>query len=216
MADNYLEKRYEEVFGSGAGRAKTSGKRCAKSQSLDSLILKNRSYRGFDANYVVSREELMQIVEVCTKVPSACNQQALRFRLVTAEEAAKVLSNIRLGGALPELHLPLKGEEPVAFIIVCATSEANRWVDVDLGIAAQTMLLKAVEIGLNGICIGAFNKSAIIEAFGLGLNPLMILAVGKGVEKIQLVPTSADASRNYYRKEGIHYVPKVRVEDLLL
>lgn len=47
------------------------------------------------------------------------------------------------------------------------------------------MLLQAVEIGLNGICIGAFDKEPIRREFGLDAEPLLILALGKGIEKIR-------------------------------
>ena len=77
-------------------------------------------------------------MNVNTRIPSARNQQCLRFRLVTAEESDKVLPHIRLGGALPELHLPLKGTEPQSFIIVCSTISEDRWVYIDLGISAQS------------------------------------------------------------------------------
>ena len=137
------------------------------------------------------------------KIPSARNQQVLRFRPVLADEAPKVLPHIRLGGALPELHLPLPGTEPNAFIIICSTVAEDRYVDIDLGISAQSMLLQAVEIGLNGICIGAFDKEPIRREFGLDAEPL-------------LTEIGSDGDRAYYRKNGTHYVPKVRLEDLLI
>ena len=128
----------------------------------------------------------------------------------------RLLPHIRLGGALPELHLPLPGTEPNAFIIICSTVAEDRYVDIDLGISAQSMLLQAVEIGLNGICIGAFDKEPIRREFGLDAEPLLILALGKGIEKIELTEIGSDGDRAYYRKNGTHYVPKVRLEDLLI
>ena len=127
-----------------------------------------------------------------------------------------MLPHIKLGGALPELHLPIKGTEPQAFIIVCSTIEENKWVDIDLGMSAQSMLLKATEMGLNGICIGAFNAQAITEAFTLPYPPLLIVAIGKGAEQIQLKEISEEESHTYYRTEGVHYVPKVKIDDLIL
>jgi hypothetical protein len=135
---------------------------------------------------------------------------------VTKDEAHLVLPHIKLGSALPELHLPIEGTEPQAFIIVCSTIEENKWVDMDLGISAQSMLLKATEMGLNGICIGAFNAQAITDACALPYAPLLILAIGKGTEQIQLTEISAEESHTYYRKDGIHYVPKVKLDDLLI
>lgn len=117
---------------------------------------------------------------------------------------------------MPELHLPLPGTEPNAFIIVCSTVPEDRYVDIDLGISVQSMLLQAAEIGLNGICIGAFDKEWIRQKFGLESEPLLILAIGKGIEKIELVEILENDDHRYFRKDGIHYVPKVRVEDLII
>lgn len=210
MADNYLEKKMEEYRSRSAIPKRTSA------VSLNRLLLLNRSHRGYDPRRVVSLEELRRIVSVNTRVPSARNQQCLRFRMVTAEEAHLVLPHIKLGGVLPELHLPIEGTEPQAFIIVCSTIEENKWVDIDLGISAQSMLLKATEMGFNGICIGAFNAQAITEAFALPYAPLLILAIGKGAEQIQLTEITAGEKHAYFRTDGIHYVPKVKLEELII
>ena len=89
-------------------------------------------------------------------------------------------------------------------------------MDIDLGIASQSILLKAVEMGLNGICIGAFNKDAVMKEFNLQHEPVLLLAIGKGAEHIQLTRISGDDSRNYYRKDGVHFVPKLGLDDILI
>ena len=43
-----------------------------------------------------------------------------------------------------------------------------------------------------------------------------VLAVGKGTDKIELVEVSKDADLRYYRKDGVHYVPKISLKDLIL
>lgn len=211
MADNYLEKRYEETLGNGKIRVKKIG------HTVDELLKKNRSMRGYKKAYTVSRDELERIVGVCTKIPSACNQQVLRFKLITKDSGADcVLPLIRMGAALPELHLPLPGTEPEAFIVCCTAAKETPLVDIDLGIALQSMLLKAVEMGLNGLIIGAFNREKLREEFGLTHPPLAVLAIGKGAEHIELTPIAEDENHAYYRRDGIHYVPKVRLSDLLI
>ena len=220
MADNYLEKKMEEHK---ALPDRKSFKAAKKSRAegalpLDSLLLRNRSCRGYDSNYIVSKEELLKIVEVNTKIASARNQQVLRFRLIYGTEAKEVTKAIKLGGALPELNLPLPGTEPNAYIIICTEEPKGKWVDIDLGISAQSMLLKAVDLGLNGICIAAFNKekiSALVNG-GRQMEPLLILAIGKSIERFQLLPIGEDDEHNYFRKNGVHFVPKVRIEDLLI
>jgi len=43
-----------------------------------------------------------------------------------------------------------------------------------------------------------------------------VLAIGKGIEKIELVPSKPEEPRAYYRRDGIHYVPKLQLSDLLI
>ena len=211
MADNYLERKMEEYRTRSASQ---SGRRPLV--TLSRLLQKNRSYRGYDTSFTVREDQLRRIIEVNTKTPSARNQQVLRFRPVLSDEAPNVLKHIRLGGALPELHLPFPGTEPNAFIIICSTVEEDRYVDIDLGISAQSMLLQATEIGLNGICIGAFDKESIKREFRLEPDPLLILAIGRGLEKIELTPIREGGSHAYYRENGTHYVPKVCLDDLMI
>ncbi len=210
MADNYLEKRMEAYREQPARKSPRNG------GSLTRLLLKNRSVRGYDPSFVVRNDQLRSLVEVATRVPSAMNRQGLRFRLVTAEESDKVLAHIRLGGALPHLKLPIAGSEPRAFIVVCAAVEPDHYLYIDLGIVAQSMLLRATEMGLNGIMIGAFDREPIREALGLTLQPLLVIALGRSIEQIQLTEIAADESHNYYRTEGVHYVPKVRLDELII
>ena len=209
MADNYLEKKMENYKSAAARPARTRS-------ALFSLIEKNRSTRGYDASFIVRRDQLKRIVAVNTRVASARNRQSLRFRLVTADEADKVLPYIKMGAALEGMNLPLPGTEPNAFIVVCSTAEPRLSTYIDLGISVQSMLLQAVEIGLNGLCIMSFDKQRIIEELALEHEPLMLLSIGKSAEKIVAVDISADGERDYYRKDGVHYVPKVRVEDLII
>lgn len=210
MADNYLEKRYDEVFGT-----KKVTKRVG--HTLDELLMKNRSTRGYNKAYVVKRQELEQIVSVNTKLGSGCNRQVLRFRLVTqGEESQKVLENIKMGAALPELHLPFPGTEPEAFIIVCSLNGDDKLALIDLGMSLEAMSLRAVEMGLNTLIVGAFNKSKLKEAFSLPCDPVAVLCVGKGAERFELVSIRESDPHAYYRRDGIHYVPKVKLEDLIL
>ncbi len=211
MADNYLEKRYEETLGKGKIRVKRIG------HTVDELLTRSRSYRGYNKQYVVSRAELERIIAVCSRIPSGCNRQSLRFLPVTRESGAgRLLSLIKMGAALPELHLPLPGTEPEAFIICCSTQPESKLADIDLGIALQSMALKAVEMGLNTLMIGAFNADKVQETFALPYSPLMILAVGKGAEKIELTPIHETDNHAYYRQDGVHYVPKVLPEELII
>ena len=208
MADNYLEKRAEEL-------RNPRPKVVRNHPSLESLLKRNRSYRGYDSARVVTEADLLKMLEVVPWVGSGMNAQPLRFKLVYGADAALVHPLVKLGAALPEERLPHAGEEPSAYIVICS-SASSRVVDIDLGIAAQSILLRAVEMGLGGIFILNFKPAELAAALQLPSQPLAVLGIGKPKENIFMVPAAPGDSLDYYRKDGAHFVPKLQVKDLLL
>ena len=118
--------------------------------------------------------------------------------------------------------LPHPGKEPTAFIVICldkTISENEKIFTRDLGIVAQTILLRAVEMGLGGCMIGNFVRSEVAAALDLPehLEPLLVVALGKPDEEIVLTDLPEDGNTNYYRDAAdVHYVPKRALEDLII
>ena len=210
MADNYLEKRMEQH------REAVKVPAAKPKNTLSSLLEKNRSTRLYDTSFVVREDQLRRIVSVNNRVASARNRQVLRFRLVTADEAKSMLPLIKMGSALKEVQLPQAGYEPGAFIVVCSTIEPRQSTYVDLGISVQSMLLQAVEIGLNGVCIMSFDKQQVSQLLALPFEPLVVLAIGRSAERVKIVDIKAGECCDYYREEGVHCVPKIVPEDLII
>lgn len=211
MADNYLEKREEALRAGGRTIVRRN------TPSLDTLLLKNRSHRAYDTSYSVAMRQLEAIVSVNDKIPSGHNAQTLRFKLMDEKSGGDTFCRfLRLGAYLPELKLPSPGTEPKAFIIVCATEPETPRIDIDLGISLQSMALKAVEIGLNALIVRAFDRNAVKDALGLPIEPVAVLAIGKGADKIELKTVPEGSDLRYYRQDGTHIVPKLSIEDLLL
>ena len=207
MADNYLERRQQEL-------ASSQKKVVVRNHlSLDTLLHRNRSYRGYDPSRRVTEEELRELVGVVSLTASGMNRQVLRFRPVLEPEL--ILPHITLGAALPDEHLPKPGTEPSAFLVVCSTVPEDKVVDIDLGFAAQSILLKATQMGLGGIFILNFRKEAVKEALSLPLEPVAIIAIGKPAESVFLLPSDGE-NLKYYRKEGVHYVPKLTINHLII
>jgi len=209
MADNYIEKREQEL-------REARPKVVRNHPSLESLLKRNRSFRGFDSSRAVTREDLLKLLEVTQWIGSGMNAQPLRYRLVTGADAALVHPLVRLGAALPQENLPHPGEEPSAYIVVCSATPENKVVDIDMGIAAQSILLRAVEAGLGGIFILNFKADDLRRALDLPLEPIGLIGLGKPSEQVFLKMVSKDESLQYYRTSGAHIVPKLKVEDILI
>ena len=111
---------------------------------------------------------------------------------------------------------------PTAFIIILQDTvidgNLSRY-QKDVGIVAQTMLLGAVDNGLGGCMIGNFGAASVKETLELPdyLAPMLIIGLGKPAEKVVLTEIADGESTDYYRDEqDVHYVPKRRLEDILL
>ena len=190
---------------------------------IKELVKKSRSYRGYDESRKITREELLELVDCARFAPSSVNRQPFQY-LLAYEQADLDRIQPLTGWArgLPQMKLPHAGKRPTAFIVICQNTDWDPDLDRylrDVGIVAQTMLLAAAEKGLGGIMIGNFSSRKISEVMDLPENivPMLITAFGKPDEKIVLTEAEPGGSLNYYRDENdTHYVPKRRLEDIVL
>ncbi len=187
------------------------------------LVKQARSHRGFRQDRKVTRQELEHLVECARFTPAARNDQVLKYYLAEKPETVAAIQPLtKWAGALAELHLPRKGAEPVAYIVICldgSLAENPAPYQRDVGIVAQTMLLAAAEMGLNGCMIGSFAAGELREKLGLPetIKPQLLLALGEGMDRIVITDVGEDGSTTYYRDaEDTHYVPKRTLEQLIL
>ena len=187
------------------------------------LVKQARSHRGFRQDRKVTRQELEHLVECARFTPAARNDQVLKYYLAEKPETVAAIQPLtKWAGALAELHLPRKGAEPVAYVVICldgSLAENPAPYQRDVGIVAQTMLLAAAEMGLNGCMIGSFAAGELREKLGLpeAIKPQLLLALGEGTDRIVMTNVGEDGSTTYYRDaEDTHYVPKRTLEQLIL
>lgn len=187
------------------------------------LVIANRSSRGYDPNRKVTKEELTEMVDCARLSAASINIQPLKYFLVYDEEGAKLMNSlVKFGANLPELGLPFEGTEPPAFILICHDTEIhadpNRFMK-DIGICAQSITLAATEMGLNACMIGNYNKLEVRKTMNIDERYTVELAisVGKNIEDIRIVDLEEGDSFKYYRDEdGVHYVPKRKLEDVII
>lgn len=190
---------------------------------LKDLLKQNRSFRSYDESVRVTKEQLTDMIDCTRYAPFSQNYQAFKYYLVhTPEQCARLQPCTHWAKALPQKTLPPKGHCPTAFIVLCydaaiGSNMQQFWKDV--GICAHTILLRASEMGLGGCMIGNFSPAEVIHVLELphGLTPLLVIAIGKPDETVVLTDLEEGGDHRYYRDENdVHYVPKRRLEDLIL
>ena len=189
---------------------------------IKELIKESRSFRSFDPNDPITHEILSDLVECVRYTPSSRNLQALKFRLVTSEaECAALLPLTRWAGLLRDMEIPPKGHAPTAYVVICIDTALTENITPflkDVGICAQSILLSATEAGYGGCMIGSFHPEETSKLLSLPqtLSPQLILGMGKPDETVELTDMKSDGSIAYYRENGIHFVPKRPLEDLII
>lgn len=187
---------------------------------LKDLVQRNRSYRRFYEDYPIEHDLLVELIDLARITPSAANRQPLKY--IISNEPKKnslIFPHLHWAGYLEDWPGPQKGERPAAYILILGDREITTSFGCDHGIAAQTILLGAVEKGLGGCIIGAVNRDKLADA--LKIPPryeiLLVLALGRPKEQVILEPVGPEEDIKYYRDErDIHHVPKRSLSKIIL
>lgn len=194
--------------------------------TFEQLLKKDRSYRGYLQTPRPSREQLLQLVALTRLCPSSGNVQPLKYRLVyDVDLCSRILSLLRWGGRMREPRLPHDGMAPTAYIVILhdlSIAPNPTAFQKDVGIAAHTLLLGAVELGYGGCMVGAFSAVKLSEALRLPpqWQPMLVVALGTPAETIVLEdapPGFVDRDHCFYRDvNDVHHVYKRTIDEIIV
>lgn len=187
---------------------------------LKDLVVKNRSIRRFYQDQSVDTQTLRELVDLGRLSASGTNRQPLKYILVnTPERNAAVFACLAWARNLPNWPGPAEGERPAAYAIMLCDKEIAAATGQDHGIAAQSMLLGAAERGLGGCMIGNIQRDKLRQALAIPerYDILLVVAIGRPKEKVVLDDLEPGQPSAYWRDEqGVHHVPKRRLDDIIL
>lgn len=183
------------------------------------LILKNRSYRRFIQSEKISLEQLTSWVELARFSASGRNAQPLKYILTNDEETnSAIFECLAWAGYLTDWKGPANGEQPSAYITILHDKNIADKYFCDDGIAAQSILLGAVEAGFGGCIIVSVNRKKLSEILQLPehLEIIQVLALGKPAEKV-VIDDVVGGEIKYWRDENsVHHVPKRTLDELIV
>lgn len=186
---------------------------------LRDIIQRNRSYRRFDESEQISREQLESWVDLARYAASGRNMQPLKYLISNQSETnALIFDTLKWAGYLTEWDGPATGERPTAYIVQFLDTTIASNYFCDDGIAAQNILLGAVEAGFGGCILRAFNRKQLNEALKTPehLEIINVLALGKPAETVQIDEMTHDDVKYWRDDQGIHHVPKRPLKDIII
>lgn len=182
--------------------------------------MKNRTHRRFYQEHGISMENLRELIDLARLSSSGANMQPLKYVLSNdAVKNEKIFKHLRWAGYLKDWNGPEEGEKPSAYIIVLNDSSISKNCWWDHGIAAQSILLGAVEKGLGGCMFGSIDRAGLAKDINIGDNYeiLMVIALGKPKEEVVLEELQPSGDIKYWRDENaVHHVPKRELKEIIL
>jgi nitroreductase len=187
---------------------------------IKDLVVKNRSYRRFHQEVPIERETLKELVDLARLSASAANLQPLKYILSNEpEKNTLIFSCLRWAGYLKDWRGPADGEKPSAYIIILGDYRVSKGFLCDHGVAAQSILLGAMEKGLGGCMLAAVQRTKLAKLLKIPehFEILLVLALGKPKEKVVLETVGDDGDIKYWRdKDEVHHVPKRKLDDIIV
>ena len=172
------------------------------------VIKKRRSIRKFK-DKPVPHQVLKKCVNAARLSPTAANIQPLKFITIT-DKLKEVFSYTSWAGYVD--WSPDKEEMPRAYIAILKDKEKG-W-DTDIGLAAQSICLTAVNEGLGTCILGAIDKEKLSKILPIpeGYELKLLVALGYPNEKSKVVEDSENIE--YYYDDDVLKVPKMPLEDV--
>ena len=169
-------------------------------------IKKRRSIRRYK-DEEVSRDVLKKCVDAARLSPTGANRQPLKF-ITIAKNLEEVFKHTNWAGYLD--WNPSKEEMPRAYVGII--KEKDSGLEMDVGIAAQSICLAALEEGLGSCMLGALDRDELEKILPVpkDYDLELMVALGYPAEKPSIVENQD--SVEYYLEEDELIVPKKALE----
>ncbi|MCK5706352.1 MAG: nitroreductase family protein [Candidatus Aureabacteria bacterium] len=186
---------------------------------LERIVFKNRSYRRFHEKEKISSNLLKDLINLARLTPSTANLQPLKYIIsFESKTNALIFPCLRWAGYLKDWEGPEDGQRPSAYIVILNDKNICENTTIDQGIAAQSILLGAVEAELGGCIIASIDRDLLRKELKIDdqYQILLVLALGKPRERVML-ENIKDGDVRYWRdKNAVHHVPKRPLDEILV
>lgn len=183
------------------------------------LVIRNRSCRRFHESYPIAPDTLYDIADHGRYTASGFNKQPLKFILSCDPVWNQgIFTTLTWGGSVKDWPQPEPGERPSAYIVILTDTGIRDNADIDVGVAAQTLLLAAVSKGLGGCMMRAIDRRALQQALSIPEHLVisMVVAIGKPAEKTSVEDAAPGSSLAFYRTADLGtVVPKRTLNELV-
>ncbi len=184
---------------------------------IKDLIRQNRSFRRFSQDVKPTEDDLRAMIDGARLSPSAGNLQRLLFTPVTDAALCHAVFDTLTFAAYFGGWKPAECERPTAYIVIWAKSEPDTNMAIDVGIAAQSILLTAREMGFGGCIFRSINRPELCLALSKDKYvPCVVIALGRPGEAVMITDIKNGDVKYYRDGSDTHCVPKRTLDDVII
>jgi nitroreductase len=186
-------------------------------------VTKRRSIRQFK-DIPITYDVLVKCVNAARLAPTASNYQLCEYVIVDDEWLLpQVLDAINILSGVPKPKDGWSpGSRPKAYIITLVnttleveTGAARTNTNYDVGLAAENIVLVALEQGLGSCIMTSFDRDKLRQALNIPhkYDIAMVLALGFPDES-PVIEVATDSTKRWIDSQGVSHIPKRRLEDI--
>lgn len=185
--------------------------------------ISRRAIRRFK-DMPVPYDALEKCVNAARLAPSGMNRQPCEYIIVDDEQLLpRVFDSITMWAGQPKPKGTLMEHTPKAYIIILINSAVEgelignqRLTIYDVGLAAENIILVALEQGLGSCPMLAFEKDELRQVLNIPESHDIALLVSLGYpDESPVAEESAGSVERWFDDQGVRHIPKRRLEDIL-
>jgi nitroreductase len=187
--------------------------------AIKDLVYKNRTVRRFIETQRIDYKTLEELVDLARLSASGANRQPLKYLIYnTISDCERLFPSLAWAGYLKDWTGPSEGERPSAYIVILGDTKISESFGVDHGIAAQSIMLGATELGLGGCIIASIQKEELRKEFSIPsrYEILLVLSLGTPLEKVILEDVKNDDVKYWRDSNQVHHTPKRTLNEIVL
>ncbi len=181
------------------------------------VIVSRRSIRQFKRD-LISRDDLISLVNAARLAPSAANLQPLEYLVVEDEELRRsIFPSLRWAAYIAPEGNPKPGYEPQAYIIVLVNKRIrSEKYERDVGAAVENMILAAWEKGIGSCWLISIERKKLRKTLKIPEYYAIdsVLALGYPAE-MPVIEEMKDSVKYWKDEGGVLHVPKRRLEEIV-
>ena len=163
------------------------------SKSVLEALKHRRTIRNYDPDYQIPKEQLDEIINAAQISPTSKDLQEIDFVVLRNKDKLNEIEKIILGEFPEEAKKRFEERRTIygvkntvtcdapVIILLIRNERKEKYVDVDGGIAAMSIMMAAQHCNLESMCLGVLARfPKVEEMLGLEKNSLILgVAIGK-------------------------------------